>query len=253
MLRTPPCCCLALDVLAGKDLLKSSYITEIPSSHNSFLKTLTGSIMQSSPQDALSHTRGAAWPWARRGEGFSVPVCLQSLATAWPILKHQPYHTRSVQRLHSLVKFPHSSLSERTIPNWIYNCQHSSCVLERPDLLETCSMEMESSRLGRGPQSCAEKVLWWSLLSSMWPQPVVLGWRKVISQHRTTLQCPLPPQQHSEEECLRSVFGTQYHCINLRLDLACNGLHELENFVWHLAEFKFEETHSNTSTLWWFV
>lgn len=79
MLKTPSCCCLALDVLAGKDLLKSSFIAEIPSSHNSFLKTLTGSVMQSSPQDALSHTRGAAWLWARWGESVSVLVCLLSL------------------------------------------------------------------------------------------------------------------------------------------------------------------------------
>lgn len=79
MLKTPSCCCLALDVLAWKDLLKSSFIAEIPSSHNSFLKTLTGSIMQSSPQDALSHTRGAAWLRARWGESVPVLVCLLSL------------------------------------------------------------------------------------------------------------------------------------------------------------------------------
>lgn len=88
MLKTPSCCCLALDVLAGKDLLKFSFIAEIPSSHNSFLRTLTGSIMQSSSQDALSYTRGVAWLWARQGEGISVLVCLLPLATTWPILKH---------------------------------------------------------------------------------------------------------------------------------------------------------------------
>lgn len=160
MLKTPSCCCLALDVLAGKGLLKSSFIAEIPSSHNSFLKTLTGSIMQNSPQDALCYTRGAAWLRARRGEGISVLVCLLSLTTTWPILKHQLYHTSSLQRFHSSAKFPHSSLSERTIPNWIYDCQHSACVLERPDLLETCSMEMQSSSLGRGsPVMCWERAL----------------------------------------------------------------------------------------------
>lgn len=117
MLKTPSCCCLALDVLAGKDLLKSSFIADIPSSHNSFLKTLTGIIMQGSPQDAVSYTRGAAWPRARQGEGVSVLVCLLSFAIAWPILKHQLQCASSRQRFHSSVKFLHSSLSERTIPN----------------------------------------------------------------------------------------------------------------------------------------
>lgn len=98
-------------------------------------------------------------------------------------------------------------LFERTIANWIYDCQHSSCVLERPDLLETCSVEMQSSVLGRRPQLCTEKALWWDLLSSMWPELVVSGWRKVILQHRSTLQCHLPPQQFSEEQYLLSVLG----------------------------------------------
>lgn len=74
----------------------------------------------------------------------------ESLTTTWPILKHQPYHTSSLfQRFHSSVKFLHSSLSERAISNWIHNCQHSSCDLERQELLETCSMEMESNALGK--------------------------------------------------------------------------------------------------------
>lgn len=209
--------------------------------------------MQSSPQDALSYTRGAAWLWARQGEGVSVLVGLLPLTTTWLVLKHQPHHTSSLQRFHSSAKLLHSSLSEKTIPNWIYDCQRSSCVLERSGLLETCSMEMESSSLGKGPQSCAEKVLWCGLSSSMWPQPVVLGWRKVIPQHRTTLRCPLLPQQCSEEECLLSVFGTQYRCIHPKFDLAYNVLHKLENCMWHLAELKFGETHSNASAFWWFV
>lgn len=127
---------------------------------------------------------------------------------------------------------------DRTIANWICDCQHSSCVLERPDLLETCSMEMQSSVLGRRPQLCAEKVLWWGLSSIMWPQLVVLRWRKVILQHRSTLQCPLPPQQCSEEEYLLSVLGWYNTLvIHLKLDLAHSVLHELENCMWHLAAF----------------
>lgn len=69
-----------------EDMLESSFIAEIPSSHNSFLKTLTGSIIQSSPQDALSYTRGAAWQQARRGEGISVLVCLLPLNETNPSL-----------------------------------------------------------------------------------------------------------------------------------------------------------------------
>lgn len=97
-------------------------------------------------------------------------------------------------------------------------------VLERSDQLESCSMEMESSDLSRGPQFCAEKLLWWGLLSSMRPQPVVLGWRKVILQHWTTLQCPASPQQCAEEECLLSVFDTQYCYSHLKLVLVCSVL-----------------------------
>lgn len=208
MLKTPSCCCLALHVLAGKDLPKSSFIVEISSSHNSSLKTLTGSIMLSSPQDALSYTRGAAWLWARQGEGISVLFYFPHVSLLLGLFsKPQLYHTSSLQTLHPYTKFLHSSLCERTIANWIYDCQHSSCVLERPDLLETCSVEMQSSVLGRRPQLCTEKALWWDLLSSMWPELVVLGWRKVILQHRSTLQCHLPPQQFSEEQYLLSVLG----------------------------------------------
>lgn len=69
-----------------EDMLEFSFIAEIPSSHNSFLKTLTGSIIQSSPQDALSYTRGAAWQQARRGEGVSVLVCLLPLNERNPAL-----------------------------------------------------------------------------------------------------------------------------------------------------------------------
>lgn len=207
MLETPPCCCLALDVLAGKDLLKSSFIVEISSSHNSSLKTLTGSIMLSSPQDALSYTRGAAWLWARQREGISVlfffPMSLYCLAFS----QNFSCTTQAVFRHFTHKQNFCTVVFDRTIANWICDCQHSSCVLERPDLLETCSMEMQSSVLGRRPQLCAEKVLWWGLSNITWPQLVVLRWRKVILQHRSTLQCPLPPQQCSEEEYLLSVLG----------------------------------------------
>lgn len=207
MLKTPSCCCLALDVLAGKDLLESSFIVEISSSHNSSLKTLTGSIMLSSPQDALSYTRGTAWLWARQGEGISVLLFPPMLHYCLAFSQNPSCTTQAVFRQFTHTQNFCTVLFDRTIANWIYDCRHSSCVLERPGLFETCSLEMQSSVLGRHPQLCIEKVLWWGLLSSMWPKLVVLGWRKVILQHRSTLQCPLPPQEFSEEDYLLSVLG----------------------------------------------
>lgn len=233
MLKTPSCCCLALDVLAGKDLLKSSFIADIPSSHNSFLKTLTGIIMQGSPEDALNYTRGAAWPWARQGEGVSVLVFLLSLTIAWPILKHQLYCTSNRQRFHSSVKFLHSSLSERTIPNWIYDCRHSFGVLERPDLLRDLLHGNGEQRFGqRSPVVCWESAPMRSVKQHVAPVGC-LGMQNSHIATWTTLQCPLPPPQCSREECLLSVFGTQYHCIHLKLGLAYTVLHELENCTWH--------------------
>lgn len=207
MLKTPSCCCLALDVLAGKDSLKSSFIVEISNSHNSSLKTLTGSIMLSSPQDALSYTRGTAWLWARQGEGISVLVFYPMSLYCLALSQNSSCTTQAVFRHFTHTQNFCTVLFDRTIANWIYDCQHSSCALERPALLETCSVEMQNNFLGRRPQLCTEKVLWWGLLSSMWPELAVLGWRKVVLQHRSTLQCSLPPQEFSEEEYLLSALG----------------------------------------------
>lgn len=151
MLKTPSCCCLARDVLAGKDLLKSSFIVDSPSSHNSSLKTLTGTIKLSSPQDALSSTRGAAWLWARQEEGILVLV-FSLMSLYFLAFSQNSSCTTQVAFRH----FTHAQnfctvLFDRTLANWICDCQHSSCVLERPDLLETCSVEMQSSVLGRHP------------------------------------------------------------------------------------------------------
>lgn len=140
----------------------------------------------------------------RHFSAFFFPPCL---STAWPFLK-----TPAVPHKQSSDTWPIHKISAQfslTEPLLIkiYDCQHSSCVLERPGLLETCSVEMQSSVLGRHLQLCNEKVLSWGLWSSMWPELVVLGWRKVILQHWSTLQCPLPPQEFSKEEYLLSVLG----------------------------------------------
>lgn len=116
----------------------------------------------------------------------------ESLTTTWPILKHQQQHTSSLfQRFHSM-KFLHSSLSERTILNWIHNCQHSSCDLERQELLETYSIEMESSSLGR------ESALKWSVKH--------LGMKKGHNAIQNSLHHQ--PQLFSEEKLLLLVLGT---------------------------------------------
>lgn len=89
--KTPSCCCcLALDVLAGKDLLKSSFIAGIPSSHNRSLKTLTGSLMLNSPQDALSYSEGQTGCGPGEEEGLPVTVfcCLLLLLGLFSNISH---------------------------------------------------------------------------------------------------------------------------------------------------------------------
>lgn len=180
--------------------------------------------------------RGAAWLWVRQ-EGISVlvfpPMALYFLAFS----QNSSCTTQGVFRHFTHVQNFCTVLFDRTIANWICDCQHSSCVLERPNSLETCSVEMQSSVLGRHAQLCTEKVLWWGLLSSMCPELAVLGWRKVILQHRSTLQCPLPSQVFWRGIFAISVGLVQYSCIHLKLDLAHNVLHEHENCTWHLAAF----------------
>lgn len=127
MLQTPSCCCLALDVLAGKDFLKSSFIVEISSSHNSSLKTLTGTIMLSSPQDVLSYTRGAAWLWARQGKGISVLV-FPSMSVYLAFSQNSSCTTQVVFRHFAHAQNFCTVLFDRTIANWICDCQHSSCL-----------------------------------------------------------------------------------------------------------------------------